>query len=98
MRDLVEKLNTADEPPQPPPEPPPQREFGSVVWFREDRGFGFICPEDAAPDSGEDVWVHISSVLSGEVLQPAQRVSYVRAIDRRGRKKASDVKVEFGAE
>jgi cold shock protein len=54
---------------------------GTVKWFNNQKGYGFIQPEDGS----KDVFVHISAVeragLSG--LNEGQKVSYEIVADRR---------------
>ena len=47
---------------------------GTVKWFDDKKGYGFIEPEDA----GEDIFVHYSAVtMEGfKTLQEGQRVSF----------------------
>ena len=48
--------------------------IGTVKFFNEDKGYGFIQPEDG----GKDSFVHISAVQAAGMatLQKEQRVSY----------------------
>lgn len=47
---------------------------GSVISYKEDRGYGFIRPQDG----GDNVYVHSSALQAAglEKLTPGQRVSY----------------------
>lgn len=59
---------------------------GTVKFFNSDKGYGFIAPEDGAPDN----FVHISAVeRSGlATLNKDQRVKYELETDRRGKTSA----------
>ncbi len=50
-------------------------QFGTVKWFNDAKGFGFIAPEGG----GSDVFVHFSAISSKgfRTLQEGQRVSFV---------------------
>ena len=52
---------------------------GTVKFFNEQRGFGFIVSEGMA-----DVFVHISNVAGGVPLSEGQAVEFETAQGRRG--------------
>lgn len=60
---------------------------GTVKWFNEQKGFGFIQPDDG----GTDVFVHISAVERAGLrgLAEGQKVSYELETDRRSGKQAA---------
>lgn len=63
---------------------------GIVKFFAQDKGFGFITPDDGGPD----VFVHISAIGSGGALRDGQKVSYDVGQDRKtGKFKAENVAV-----
>lgn len=37
---------------------------GTVRWFNEERGYGFITPEGSVGGKGHDVFVHFSAIAS----------------------------------
>jgi cold shock protein len=47
---------------------------GTVKWFNESKGFGFIAPDDG----GEDLFAHFSEIQGNgfKTLKEAQRVSF----------------------
>ncbi|MBD3584871.1 cold-shock protein [Salinimonas sp. HHU 13199] len=50
------------------------QETGTVKWFNEDKGFGFITPENG----GKDVFVHFRSIVSDgfKTLSEGQTVTF----------------------
>src|SRR3954470_22380935 len=63
---------------------------GTVKFFNESKGYGFIAPDEG----GNDAFVHISAVeQSGmRTLRENQRVSYELQEDRRGKMAAVNLK------
>ena len=60
--------------------------IGTGKFFNEEKGYGFIAPEDG----GNDAFVHITAVERAgmRTLQKEQRVSYELEEDRRGKMSA----------
>src|SRR5437868_15002864 len=67
---------------------------GTVKFFNESKGFGFIQPEGG----GADAFVHISDVERSGMssLRENQRVSYDVEQDQRGKMKATNLKSADG--
>lgn len=68
---------------------------GTVKFFNEGKGYGFIAPDGG----GNDAFVHITAVeASGmRTLRENQRVSYELQPDRRGKMAATNLKAEDAA-
>ena len=58
---------------------------GTVKFFNEAKGFGFITNDE----SGEDVFVHVTA-LNGLSLQEGDKVEYVEEEGKKG-KQASNI-------
>ena len=66
--------------------------IGTVKFFNDTKGFGFIQPEDG----GQDAFVHISAVERAgmRTLGQGQRLSYELQQDRPGKMSAGNLKLE----
>jgi CspA family cold shock protein len=62
---------------------------GTVKWFNNDKGFGFIIPEDGS----KDVFVHISAVEAAgmKTLVEGQKISY-ELQENRGKQAATNLR------
>lgn len=58
-----------------------QRQTGTVKWFNDEKGFGFITPE-----SGADLFVHYRSIQGNgfKSLKEGQQVSFVAVQGQKG--------------
>lgn len=68
------------------------RQTGTVKFFNQTKGFGFITPDEG----GNDVFVHITAVESSGIgaLDEGMRISFDTEPDKRGKgPKAIDLQV-----
>ena len=63
---------------------------GTVKWFNETKGYGFIQPDEG----GNDAFVHITAVERGgmRTLRENQRVAYDLEQDNRGKTSAVNLR------
>ncbi|MCK4892964.1 MAG: cold-shock protein [Calditrichia bacterium] len=64
---------------------------GTVKWFNENKGWGFIVPDDG----GDDVFVHYSAIGSEgfKTLKEGQKVDYELKLGKNGKYQADNVKM-----
>ena len=65
---------------------------GTVKFFNDQKGFGFIQPDNG----GADMFVHVSALERSGMrsLSEGQKVTYTTAIDQRKGKEAVDMIAE----
>lgn len=65
---------------------------GTVKWFNQTRGYGFISPEDGS----KDVFVHIKAVQRAGMtsLNEGQRLAFEVARSRRGNGKVEATQLQ----
>lgn len=63
---------------------------GSIILFKEDRGYGFIRPKD----SDENVYLHISELEAAGIdkIEVGQRVTY-ELLSKDGKNSAANIKL-----
>jgi len=66
------------------------RKEGTVKWFNDEKGYGFITPEDGSAD----LFVHFKAIQSDgfKSLKEGQKVSFVAAKGQKGMQ-AEEVRV-----
>ena len=62
---------------------------GTVKWFNDAKGFGFITPDGG----GEDLFAHFSAInMQGfKTLKEGQKVSFEITAGNKGKKQASNI-------
>ena len=65
---------------------------GTVKWFNDSKGFGFITPDDG----GEDLFAHFSAIQSNgfKTLTEGQRVNFDITTGPKG-KQASNIQAQI---
>ena len=62
---------------------------GTLKWFNDSKGFGFITPDEG----GEDLFAHFSAInMPGfKTLKEGQKVSFEVTAGNKGKKQASNI-------
>lgn len=59
-----------------------ERQSGTVKWFNDEKGFGFITPDGGGPD----LFVHFKAIQGGgfKSLKEGQKVTFVAVEGQKG--------------
>ena len=62
---------------------------GTVKWFNENKGWGFIVPDEG----GDDIFVHYSAIESAgfKTLKEGQKVNFELKLGKNGKYQAGNV-------
>ena len=64
-----------------------------IKMFNEDKGFGFIKPDDG----GDDVFFHVSALRDGDEITEGKVVTFEMGVDQKsGKTKAASVALTCG--
>lgn len=65
-----------------------ERQNGTVKWFNDEKGYGFITPE-----SGADLFVHFRAIEGNgfKSLKEGQKVTFDITDGNKGKKQASNI-------
>ena len=66
------------------------RESGAVADWDDERGFGFVAPDDG----GRRLFVHVSAFPRGQRPRLGDRLTFTRGEDERGRPRALEVHLD----
>jgi CspA family cold shock protein len=64
---------------------------GTVKWFNENKGWGFIIPDEG----GDDIFVHYSAIEDEgfKTLKEGQKVSFELKLGKNGKYQADNVQI-----
>ena len=71
------------------------RYTGKVKFFNQEKGYGFIMPDDRTINNGADVFVHVRDLEESNLsmLEEDLKVSFELG-EHRGKTKASNIQIE----
>jgi CspA family cold shock protein len=64
---------------------------GTVKWFNENKGWGFIVPDEG----GDDIFVHYSAIEDDgfKTLKEGQKVNFELKLGKNGKYQADNVQI-----
>lgn len=65
-------------------------ETGTVKWFNEKKGFGFIIPDG---DAG-DVFMHVTALSAGQLVDTGDKVEFQMETTKKGMRASQVRKVQ----